>query len=110
MLAANVLLDPARLAHSAAHLAQADEALGWAVDRVMEERVIGDGFDPAGLPPEVVRQVLLRIFSRFGEAPRGPELARLTAALHQGRAATLGRVKAMPGTRWTFTAAPPHRR
>jgi tRNA(Ile)-lysidine synthase len=52
---------------------------------------------------------VLRIFAGFGEAPRGPELTRLIAALHDGRAATLGSVKAMPGTIWTFAPAPPRR-
>jgi tRNA(Ile)-lysidine synthase len=110
LLAATPWLDPARLAHSAAHLAEAEAALQWAADRAFAERVNVQGFDPGGLPPELVRRVLLRIFEQFGETPRGPELTRLTAALREGRAATLGSVKAMPGKRWTFAPAPPRRR
>lgn len=110
LLAGTDFFDSARLARSAAHLAEAEAALEWTVDRLEAERVgEGPNLDPTGLPPELLRRLLLRIFARFGEAPRGPELARLTTTLHQGRAATLGAVKAMPGERWTFAKAPPHR-
>jgi tRNA(Ile)-lysidine synthase len=110
LLASTAWLDPARLAHSAAHLADAEAALQWATDRAEAERVDGCSLDPDALPPEILRRLMLRIFGRFGEAPRGPELSRLMAALQQGRAATLGTVKATPGRRWTFAPAPPRRR
>jgi tRNA(Ile)-lysidine synthase len=111
LLAATPWLDPARLAHSAAHLAEAEAALEWTVDRLEAERVgEGPSLDPVGLPPELLRRLMRRIFARFGDEPRGPELARLTAALHKGRAGTLGPVKVTPGVRWTFTFAPPRRR
>ena len=109
LLGRNEWLDPARLARSAANLAEAEAALEWATDRAFAERVDGDSLDPAGLPDEIVRRLALRFFARFGEEPRGPELARLIAALREGRAATLGSVKAMPGVRWTFAPAPPRR-
>ncbi|NNM76333.1 tRNA lysidine(34) synthetase TilS [Sphingomonas sp. ID1715] len=113
LLAETPWLNPARLAHSATHLAEAEAALEWTVDRLEAERAEARGeeasLDPAGLPPELLRRLMRRIFARFGEAPRGPELARLTAALHGGRAATLGSVKATPGPRWTFSRAPPRR-
>lgn len=102
-------LDPLRLAQSAAHLADAEAAIEWAADCAFAERGGDDSLDPAGLPPEIIRRLVLRLFARFGEAPRGPELSRLIAALHAGRAATLGSVKATPGARWTFTRAPPRR-
>jgi tRNA(Ile)-lysidine synthase len=108
LLGSTPWLDPARLAHSAAHLAEAEAALEWTVDRLEAERV-GEGasLDPTGLPPELLRRLMRRLFARSGEEPRGPELARLTAALHEGRAATLGTVKVTPGPRWTFAKAPP---
>jgi len=109
LLAATDWLDPARVAHSAAHLAEAEAALEWATDRAEVEHRDGASLDPRGLPPEIVRRLLLRIFAQFGEAPRGPELSRLVAALQQGRAATLGRLKATPGLRWTIAPAPPRR-
>jgi tRNA(Ile)-lysidine synthase len=102
-------LDPLRMAGSAEHLAEAEEALDWMVDRLTAERVDGDTLDPADLPPELLRRLLLRQFARLGEAPRGPELTRLIGALHQGRAGTLGRVKVSPGARWTFSRTPPRR-
>lgn len=109
LLAGADWLDAGRLAASAAHLAQAEAALIWATDQAFAERVAGDSLDAHGLPDEIVRRLALRLFARFGETPRGPELTRLIAALREGRAATLGGVKVTPGSRWTFTPAPPRR-
>ncbi|MBA2919202.1 tRNA lysidine(34) synthetase TilS [Sphingomonas sp. MAH-20] len=109
LLAGAAWLDPARLAHSAAHLAESDAALEWATDRAWAERFDGASLDPAGLPPELLRRLVLRIFASHGEVPRGADLARLIASLQAGRAATLGTLKAGPGTRWTFAPAPPRR-
>jgi tRNA(Ile)-lysidine synthase len=102
-------LDPARIAASAAHLAGADEALDWATEKLAAERIDGDSLDAQDLPPELRRRLMLCMFANHGEAPRGPELARLIAALQQGRPGTLGRVKVTPGPRWTFAPAPPRR-
>jgi tRNA(Ile)-lysidine synthase len=109
VLAAAGWLDPARLAHSAAHLAEAEAALEWATDRAYAERFDGTSLDPEGLPPEILRRLLLRIFAAHGDTPRGPDLARLTAALRSNRPANLGPLKATPGKRWIFTPAPPRR-
>jgi tRNA(Ile)-lysidine synthase len=109
LLAATGWLDPARLAHSAAHLAEAEAALEWATDRAYAERFDGTSLDPEGLPPEILRRLLLRIFAAHGDTPRGPDLARLTAALRSNRPANLGPLKATPGKRWIFTPAPPRR-
>jgi tRNA(Ile)-lysidine synthase len=109
VLAAASWLDPARLAHSAAHLAEAEAALEWATDRAYAERFDGTSLDPEGLPPEILRRLLLRIFAAHGDTPRGPDLARLTAALRSNRPANLGPLKATPGKRWIFTPAPPRR-
>jgi tRNA(Ile)-lysidine synthase len=110
LLAAADWLDPARLAHSAAHLAEAERALEWATDRAFAERVGGASLDPIGLPNEIIRRLVLRIFADFGAAPRGPDLARLIAALENGHPATLANVKALPGQRWCFVSAPPRQR
>jgi tRNA(Ile)-lysidine synthase len=110
LLAGSSTLDPMRLAQSAAHLAEAEQALEWATARLFEERVQGNSLDPQGLPPELLRRLMLRLFAQFDESPRGPELSRLLAALAAGRAATLGSVKATSGRRWTFTLAPPRQR
>ena len=104
-----------RLAACAAHLAQAEEALAWATAREAAARLRrGEGeatLDPADLPDEIVRRLVaqaLRHVADEGELP-GPELGRLIARLRAGEAATLGRVKALPGGCWRFEPAPPHR-
>lgn len=110
LLAATPALDPARLARSAANLAEAEEALAWTVDRLATERIAGDALDPAGLPPELVRRLVARLFAAHGATPSGPELSRLIACLEAGQAATLAGLKALPGPRWRFVPAPPRRR
>lgn len=107
LLASTDFLDPARLAHSAAHLAAAEEALEWATERLAGERIAGNTLRPQGLPPELLRRLVLRMYGE--ERPRGPDLVRLIAALQDGRTATLGGYKVSPGEVWTFTPAPPHR-
>lgn len=109
LLATTPWLDPARLAHSAAHLADAEEALEWAADQALADRFDGSSLDPRGLPPEILRRLILHIFAAHGDTPRGPDLVRLIGALQSGRPATLGPLKATPGLRWTFTPAPPRR-
>lgn len=115
LFAATPWLDPARLAASAAHLAEAAAALDWAADRAWAERAVRSGdaltFDPAGLPDELVRRLLVRALAGFGgPAPDGPEIARLKAALDAGRTATLAGVLAHGGAIWRFSAEPPRRR
>jgi tRNA(Ile)-lysidine synthase len=109
LLGQTELFDPARIAHSAAILAEAEAALVWATEQIEAERVTPAGLDPSDLPAELVRRLVLRQFARFGVAPGGPELARLIGALEAGRAATLGGVKATPGKLWRFAPAPPRR-
>lgn len=106
--------DPMRLAATANWLAEADEALDWALTQLRAERLerAGGGvlLDPRGLPPELLRRLLLAAFAELGAPlPRGPELARATASLAAGRPATLSGLKLEPGTRWRLAAAPPRR-
>lgn len=109
LIAATPLLDPARLAHSAAILAEAEAALDWAATQLAADRIAGDTLDPRGLPAELVRRLVLRLLDGFGTSADGPRLARLIAALEAGRPATLGGVKALPGPVWRFVPAPPRR-
>lgn len=108
-------IDAAMLAQSAAAMAEADAALEWAVDEQWHVRVIGTGerysFAPAGLPPELVRRLVLRIVRRLvpDAAPRNDRLQALLAGLREGRVATLAGVKCTGGDAWTFTLAPPRR-
>ncbi len=106
--------DPLRLAATANWLAEADAALDWSVATLRTERVERDGqaasIDPHGLPPELLRRLLLTMFDELGAyAPRGPELARATAALAGGKTATLSGLKLEPGLRWRLSPAPPRR-
>lgn len=104
-------LDPAPLARSAAALAEAEDALEWAVERLWQERVEGFTLDPAGLPAELRRRLVLRLLAAIGgPAPRGEEVGRLLATLDGGGTATLSGVKCAGGPLWRFSPAPPRRR
>jgi tRNA(Ile)-lysidine synthase len=102
-------LDAAAFARSAQALAEAEEALDWAAERVIAERVAGGAFDPAGVPVELRRRIVLRLLGA-AEPPRGSDLQRLLAALEAGETATLAGVKCTGGTLWHFAPAPPRRR
>lgn len=115
-----------RLAASASHLADAGQALQWAAEREGERRVrrietAGRPpewrLDPAGLPTELLRRIVLGVCAAIrdhaGEpcltGPSGPDLTRFIARLGAGDTATLGPVLARPGPPWRFTVAPPRR-
>lgn len=105
-------IEPPRLAASAAHLAEADEALAWAAAMLWTERVEADADAVAirvdGLPRDLRRRLLLLTFAHFRVAtPRGPELGRLLDGLATGAPATLGGLQFLPGARWTARRAPP---
>jgi len=103
-------LDPVPLARSAAALAQAEEALEWAVERLRRERVDGFALDPSGLPEEFRRRLVVRTLAAMGgPAPRGEAVTRLLATLEKGGTATLGGVKCVGGAIWRFAPAPPRR-
>lgn len=103
-------LDPAGLAASAAHLAEADAALDWAADRIMADM----GADPAlapGLPRTLALRVLERVIARLGcSVPRGRDLAAWHDRLAAGEVATLAGVRGDGRTTpWRFARVPPHR-
>lgn len=106
-------LDPLPLARSAEALGEAEEALAWTAERIGAERIGREGdartLDRSGLPPELVRRLVLTILAELspGPAPRGEALGRLIAALGSGGTATLAGVRATGGERWTFAAAAP---
>lgn len=108
-------LDPAALAASATHLAQADAALEWAAAREWDERVTHDhaGLTYRPFAPRAVRlRVIERIIAVLGHegSPRGTAIARLELALEAGRVATLGGVRAQSKDNgWRFTLAPPRK-
>jgi tRNA(Ile)-lysidine synthase len=115
-LAETPWLDSAALARSAALLAEAEAALEWAAGPLFAARAeaaVGAlTLRPQGLPPELLRRVVLRCLRHVApEAkPRGEQLASLIARLEAGGAATLCGVKASGGETWRFALAPPRRR
>ncbi len=116
LLAATPWLDPARLAASAAALADAEAALAWTADAAWRGRAeVAAGritLDAADLPHELVRRLAGRAVATLaGRTPRGSAVERLLATLAAGRPGTLAGVAARPvdhhGTaRWVFRPAP----
>lgn len=108
-------LDPSALARSAALLAEAEAALDWAAGPLFAARAELEAEEvklrPGGLPPELLRRLVLRCLEQLvpGARPRGEKLAAFIAALEQGGAATLCEVKGIGGETWSFEPAPPRR-
>jgi tRNA(Ile)-lysidine synthase len=115
MLAEAEWADAERLAASARWLADADEALDWAVAPLLETRMkrtaAAISIDAEGLPRELQRRLLVTAFDRMGaQRPRGPDLDRARKALRAGKPATLSGLKLEPGPPWRLSVAPPRRR
>lgn len=110
VLAATPWLAAERLAGSAAHLTDAEDALGWATERAWAGRVIERGtvieIDAQDLPRALRLRLLARGLARVAgqAAPRGPDLARLLTTLDTGRSATLAGARAQPGPPWRISA------
>ena len=107
--------DPERLASSAGWLADADEAIEWALAGQIATRLTQDAagiaIDPNGLPRELQRRLLLTAFDRLSAPrPRGPELDRALAALTSGKAATLSGLKLVGGEVWRLSKETRRRR
>ena len=109
--------DPDAIGRSASHLASADAALNWAVEREWESQVSRSGeaiaYTPAA-PPEIRRRIVQRSVEALasegtGHPLRGSELDHLLATLSDGGTATLRGVACTGGVEWTFTPAPPRR-
>jgi tRNA(Ile)-lysidine synthase len=109
--------DPSALAASAAHLADADAAIEYAVDAAWRAAVVAEAeiaFDPGEAPAEIRRRLAARAIAALGRegdatSLRGGELDQLLAALEAGGSATLRGVRAAGGPRWRFTPAPARR-
>lgn len=108
-------IEPGPVARSATALAEAEDALLWMTERLLDERGREEGgawlLDPAGLPRELRRRLLLVLFDRLGAPtlPRGDEVTRLLAGLDMSATATLAGVKCRGGVTWRFEPAPPRR-
>lgn len=106
--------DAERLALSAHWLADADEALEWALAALAKDLIAESSdsavIDAAGLPREFQRRLLLLAFDRLtGHRPRGPELDRAMRMLIDGKSTTLGGLKLTGGSRWRLSVAPKRR-
>jgi tRNA(Ile)-lysidine synthase len=108
-------LDPAALARSAALLAEAEAALEWTAGPLFAARAeVEKGavtLRPHGLPPELLRRLVLRCLRELlpDAAPRGEALAGFIGTLERGGSATLCGVKGTGGDTWLFERAPPRR-
>lgn len=114
------LLNPERLATSASHLAECEDALAWAAIREWDVR---HGIEEAGsrsiavadLPRELRRRLALRAIDEVRRENglvadwRRDGIGRLLDLLDAGRTATLAHVKCGGGPVWRFQAAPPRR-
>ena len=107
-------LDAAAIARSAAHLAEADLALDWAMraewKQGVREKRDSITYRPNGAPPEILRRIASRAVRRLaseGEANlRGAETDRLLASLAEGGTTTLRGVLCQGGAEWHFSRAP----
>lgn len=120
LLADTALLDAARLAASASHLGDCEDALAWVEEREWDvRREVGSGdvrhVIVEGLPRELRRRFVLRAIdevrreSGYTADWRRDGVARLLDLLDAGRTATLGHVRCSGGPVWRFEAAPPRR-
>jgi tRNA(Ile)-lysidine synthase len=117
-LAAADWIDPAAIAASAGHLADAEGALQWATTQEWQRAVRhGEGqivYTPADTPREIRRRIIRRAILALategaGAELRGRELDQVLAALRTGRRATLRGVLCIGGPEWRFTRAPARR-
>jgi tRNA(Ile)-lysidine synthase len=113
-LADGVLIDPAKVAASAAALGEAEDAIAWTVERVWAECAVIDGsriaLQSAQLPPEIERRLIARAIASLaseGEGVlRGKEVDMVLERLREGGQATLRGVLCTGGADWQFVAAP----
>ena len=112
---ADIPIDAAAAAKSAANLAEASEALDWMAYSLADER-IGAGektvtLDANALPRELQRRLLLLAIGQIdpGQSPRGAAIERLLDALSDGDTAMIGDILCKGGKLWTFSVAPPRR-
>ncbi len=110
------ILDPAAAARSADWLADADDAIDWAVERLISSWP--DASDIAvirdeGYPAEIFRRIVaLRLRANAPQlAVRGASLDGVIAAMHKGKRAMVGAllidaVRGLEGTIWRISAAP----
>jgi len=112
-MAAADWLDPAQIAQSAAHIAEADAALNWSADLEFGARVKRDPFGMTYrpmAPRAIALRVVARIIRELDEEARGSAVARLFDALVEGNPGSIGNLVARPNAGgWSFANAPARR-
>jgi tRNA(Ile)-lysidine synthase len=114
-LAKSDWLDPQAAAISAAALAEANDALDWVVQGLLDDHLSGDQtmftLTMPLIPRELSRRVLLACIRKLNPAakPRGDALDALLVTLQHSKIATLAGVKCSGGACWRFTRAAPRR-
>lgn len=115
-LRSQTALDPEAAARSAEWLAEADDAIDWAVERLIASWP--DASDIAvirdeGYPPEIFRRIITqRLRANDPQlALRGASLDGVITAMREGRRAMVGAllidaVRGLKGTIWRISAAP----
>lgn len=106
-------LDTDAVAASAGHLADADEALAWMVEREMAENLaVTDGGIryESSVPRAVALRVVARIIEGFGGSVRGGAVARLVDELAGGAGGNVAGVAAIvEDGGWVFRPEPSRR-
>jgi tRNA(Ile)-lysidine synthase len=110
------LIDASRIARTVTALREAHDALEWMAAKLEPERIAvverrGTTFDPAGLPPEIVRRLLIRALQSQDAsiAPRGDTIDRALETLKTGGRLTIGDLLCTGGTLWRIEPAPPRK-
>lgn len=105
--------DAAKIALSADHLGEVEDAIDWIVAEAIRTRVAIESdrtlIDADGLPREIKRRLLARLLCESGSEPRGSAVDRALEMLENGRPTTLSGFRLRPGAPWTVTRAPPRR-
>ncbi|RDV03013.1 tRNA lysidine(34) synthetase TilS [Sphingorhabdus pulchriflava] len=107
------LLNAARVSRTVDAVREAHEALEWMAARLQPERIAvsenpGTTLDPAGLPPELVRRLLIRALQSQDAhiAPRGETIDRALETLAAGGKLSVGNLLCTGGTLWHIEPAP----
>ena len=110
------LLDATRITRTVTALREAHDALEWMAAEIETERLaVAEGrvttLDPAGLPAEIVRRLLIRalLSQDAAIAPRGETIDRALEALRAGGKLTIGNLLCTGGTLWRIEPAPPRK-
>lgn len=106
--------DPVAATRSASTLEQASQALDWMTtnlsDRITQSQN-GISLDPAALPRELQRRLLLHALKMIDQniRPRGDSMDRALECLRLGETFTLGNILCKGGATWHMSPAPKRR-